>query len=71
MIGSETETEEQAPPVLLLTVEQLARCFNVDRKRIYWLIENEGLPKERWGDTIRFYLPNILWWLEERGRRKK
>ena len=50
-----------------LTVEELARIFQVDRRTVYGL-RSQGLPSRRVGKELRFDPLEVAAWLKKRQR---
>lgn len=57
------------PPVkpLLLTIDQVSQVMHLGRSKIYELINNEGLPVQRFGKAVRVPYESLQKWLQERG----
>lgn len=53
---------------LLLTIPQVMECMNLKRNKIYDLINNEGLPVQRFGRAVRVPYRELERWLERRGQ---
>jgi excisionase family DNA binding protein len=61
---------EEAPRPELLTVEQLCHALQISRATLHRLRE-EGLPELRLGDSLRFRMPDVLTWIEQRSRKRE
>lgn len=67
-VSIEVKQQSSEVPPLLLTIPQVMACMNLKRNKIYDLINNEGLPVQRFGRAVRVYLPALNAWLEQRQR---
>lgn len=54
---------------LLLTMEQVMRRLQLGRNKVYDLINQEGLPVQRFGRAIRFDPDTLLEWLKARDQQ--
>jgi len=62
-----SEAVPSAPVATLLTVDQLAHMFNMNRDQVYDLIRRTDIPHIRLSDNrIRFLWSDVSSWVEGR-----
>ena len=60
-------SEEIIVQPLLLTIPQVMKCLSLGRNKVYDLINDEGLPVQRFGRAVRVPYADLRRWLEKRG----
>ena len=51
---------------LLLTIPEVMECLSLGRNKVYDLINQEGLPVQRFGRAVRVSYSALQHWLERR-----
>lgn len=62
-----TRNEISVQP-LLLTIPQVMKCLSLGRNKVYDLINDEGLPVQRFGRAVRVPYGELKQWLANRGQ---
>jgi hypothetical protein len=63
----EAAQEAAALPRQLWTIDDVIPFLQVSRRRVFQLIDEEGLPCIRWDRTLRFDPREIDRWLKEQN----
>lgn len=51
-----------------LTIVELSRIINFSQRTIYnWIHREKDFPYKKWGKAVRFYLEDVINWLEKRS----